>query len=88
MAFFSEIFNRAGRVARGQVNSGMESLEDANFETTVRQTIADMKTELNKVVQSSAHGDEQLQSVGRRVSEVCPAIQGMERSRRSGPGCG
>lgn len=54
MAFFSEIFNRAGRVARGQVNSGMESLEDANFETTVRQTIADMKTELNKVVQSSA----------------------------------
>jgi phage shock protein A len=54
MAFFSEIFNRAGRVARGQVNAGMSSIEDANFETTVRQTIADMKAELNKVVQSSA----------------------------------
>ena len=54
MAFFSEIFNRAGRVARGQVNAGMSSIEDANFETTVRQTIADMKGELNKVVQSSA----------------------------------
>ncbi len=54
MAFFSEIFNRAGRVARGQVNAGMNSIENANFETTVRQTIADMKNELNKVVQSSA----------------------------------
>ncbi|MDQ2840398.1 MAG: PspA/IM30 family protein [Acidobacteriota bacterium] len=54
MAFFSDIFNRAGRVARGQVNAGMSSIEDANFETTVRQTIADMKQELNKVVQSSA----------------------------------
>jgi phage shock protein A len=54
MAFFSDIFNRAGRVARGQVNAGMSSIEDANFESTVRQTVADMKTELNKVVQSSA----------------------------------
>ena len=54
MAFFSDIFNRAGRVARGQVNAGMSSIEDANFETTVRQTVADMKGELNKVVQSSA----------------------------------
>ncbi|MDQ6676435.1 MAG: PspA/IM30 family protein [Acidobacteriota bacterium] len=54
MAFFSEIFNRAGRVARGQVNAGMSSIEDANFETTVRQTVSDMKAELNKVVQSSA----------------------------------
>ncbi len=54
MAFFSDIFNRAGRVARGQVNAGLSSIEDANFETTVRQTIADMKGELNKVVQSSA----------------------------------
>ncbi len=54
MAFFSDIFNRAGRVARGQVNAGMSGIEDANFETTVRQTIADMKQELNKVVQSSA----------------------------------
>jgi phage shock protein A len=54
MAFFSDIFSRAGRVARGQANQGMSNIEDATFETTVRQTVADMKTELNKVVQSSA----------------------------------
>ena len=54
MAFFSDIFNRAGRVARGQANAGMSSIEDATFEATVRQTVADMKTELNKVVQASA----------------------------------
>jgi phage shock protein A len=54
MAFFSDIFSRAGRVARGEANASMSSIEDATFETTVRQTVADMKTELNKVVQSSA----------------------------------
>jgi phage shock protein A len=54
MGFFSDIFSRAGRVARGQANQGMSSIENANFETTVRQTVADMKTELNRVVQSSA----------------------------------
>ncbi len=32
----------------------MSALEDATFETTVKQTVADMKSELNKVVQSSA----------------------------------
>jgi phage shock protein A len=54
MAFLSEIFGRVGRVARGQANSGVDALEDATFETTVKQTVADMKTELNKVVQASA----------------------------------
>jgi len=54
MAFFSDIFNRAGRVARGRANEGMNAIEDANFESTVRQTVADMKTELNNVVRSSA----------------------------------
>src|SRR5580704_7087614 len=54
MSFFSDIFNRAGRVARGQANQGMSAIEDATFETTVRQTVADMKTELNNVVRSSA----------------------------------
>src|SRR6185312_14813600 len=54
MAFFSDIFSRAGRVARGQVNQGMSAVEDATFESTVRQTVADMKTELNNVVRSSA----------------------------------
>lgn len=54
MGFFSDIFNRAGRVARGKANQGIGAMEDATFESTVRQTVADMKTELNKVVQSSA----------------------------------
>src|SRR5947209_3435706 len=54
MAFFSDFFGRVGRVARGTANQGVDSLEDATFETTVKQTVADMKTELNRVVQASA----------------------------------
>lgn len=54
MGFFSDIFNRTGRVARGQVNQGVNAIEDATFEATVRQTVADMKTELNNVVRASA----------------------------------
>src|SRR5947209_15765061 len=54
MGFFSDIFNRAGRVARGEANKGIDVIEDATFETTVRQTVADMKTELNNVVRASA----------------------------------
>src|SRR5881394_2664297 len=54
MAFLSDIFGRMGRVARGQANSGVDALEDATFEATVKQTVADMKNELNKVVQASA----------------------------------
>jgi phage shock protein A len=41
-------------VARGQANQGMGAIEDATFEATVRQTVADMKTELNNVVRASA----------------------------------
>jgi phage shock protein A len=54
MAFISEFFGRIGRVARGQANAGVDVLEDATFESTVKQTVADMKSELNKVVQASA----------------------------------
>jgi phage shock protein A len=54
MAFLSDIFGRLGRVARGSANKGVDVIEDATFETTVRQTVADMKTELNRVVQASA----------------------------------
>jgi phage shock protein A len=54
MPFFSDIFGRMGRVARGEANAGVDALEDATFETTVRQTVADMRTELNKVVNASA----------------------------------
>ncbi len=54
MGFLSDIFNRAGRVVRGQANQGLDAIEDATFEATVRQTIADMKNELNNAVRSSA----------------------------------
>ena len=54
MPFLSDVFGRLGRVARGTANQGVDSIEDATFETTVKQTVADMKTELNKVVQASA----------------------------------
>jgi phage shock protein A len=54
MAFLTDIFGRMGRVARGEANSGVDALEDATFETTVKQTVADMRTELNKVINASA----------------------------------
>jgi phage shock protein A len=48
------MFSRLGRVARGQANQGVGAIEDATFEATINQTVADMKTELNNVVRSSA----------------------------------
>jgi phage shock protein A len=54
MGFLNDLFGRAGRVARGQASEAMTNIENANFETTVRQTIVDMKEELNNVVRSSA----------------------------------
>src|SRR5450432_141552 len=54
MAFLNDMFSRLGRVARGQANQGVDAVEDATFEATVRQTVADMKTELNNVVRASA----------------------------------
>src|SRR5262245_44536378 len=54
MAFLSELFGRMGRGARGQANKRADLLEDATFEATVKQTVTDMKTELNRVVQASA----------------------------------
>ena len=54
MPFLSDIFGRLGRVARGQANAGVDVIEDANFESTVKQTVADMKEELNGVVRASA----------------------------------
>ena len=35
MGFFSDIFNRTGRVARGQANQAVSALEDATFEATL-----------------------------------------------------
>ncbi len=54
MGFLSDIFHRTGRVARGEANQAVSRLEDAHFEATVKQTIADMRDELTRVVQASA----------------------------------
>jgi phage shock protein A len=54
MPFISDFFGRVGRVARGQANASVDALEDATFEATVRQTVLDMKNELNNVVRASA----------------------------------
>ncbi len=54
MGFFSNFFGRAGRVARGQVNRGMDAVESATFEDTLKQTVRDMKTELQKVMRAAA----------------------------------
>ncbi len=54
MPFLADVFSRMGRVMRGRANQGVDALEDANFESTVKQTVADMKEELNRVVRASA----------------------------------
>ncbi len=47
-------FSRGGRVAAGKANSVMDAIEDATFETTLKQTIVDMKSDLRKLVNASA----------------------------------
>lgn len=54
MGFFKDIFGRSGRVVRGQVNKAMDSMESATFESTLKQSVKDMKTELTRVVKASA----------------------------------
>jgi len=54
MGFFSDFFGRGTRVVRGQLNQGMDTVEDATFEATLKQTVRDMKTELNQLVRTSA----------------------------------
>ena len=54
MGIFSDFFGRGGRVARGQMNKGMDSVEDATFEATVKQTVRDMRAELAKTINASA----------------------------------
>ena len=54
MPFLGDFMSRLGRVARGQANAGVDVIEDATFEATVNQTVADMRNELNNVVRASA----------------------------------
>ena len=53
MAFLSDIFGRVGRVARGQAKP-VSMPSKTRLSRRRSQTVADMKTELNKVVQASA----------------------------------
>jgi phage shock protein A len=54
MGFLKDLFGRGGRVVRGQVNQGLDSVEDATFESTVKQTVRDMRDELTKTINASA----------------------------------
>ena len=54
MGFFSDLFSRIGRVVRGQASASVDVLEDATFESTLKQTVRDMKSELNRVIRNSA----------------------------------
>ena len=54
MSFLTDFFSRGGRVARGQMNKGMDQVEDATFESTVKQTVRDMRAELAKTINASA----------------------------------
>lgn len=54
MGFLSEFFGRGGRVMRGRLNQGMDQVEDATFESTVKQTVRDMRAELAKTINASA----------------------------------
>ena len=54
MGFFSNFFSRTGRILRGQINKGVDVVEDATFEDTLKQTVRDMKTELQRVTRAAA----------------------------------
>jgi len=54
MGFLKDLFGRGGRVVRGQVNQGLDVVEDATFESTVKQTVRDMRDELTKTINASA----------------------------------
>ncbi len=76
MGFFSNVFGRASRVTRGQLNNGKDAIEDANFEATLKQTVRDMKNELNTVIRTSAEAmsnynrlEAEYQKYGRQANE-------------------
>lgn len=76
MGFFTTMFDRTSRVVKGQVNQGLDALEDATFEATLRQSVRDMRTELNSVVRASA---EAMSNYNRLSSEYEDVSKDMER---------
>ena len=72
MGFFKDFFGRGSRVVKGQVNKGMDALEDATFESTLKQSVRDMKTELNTVIKASA---EAMSNTNRLEAEYNKYVQ-------------
>ena len=60
MGFFSDIFSRSGRVARGQANQGMDKIEDATFDHAMGQT----ETGLAKLARAAAEAPESFEASG------------------------
>lgn len=48
------LFARLGRIVSGKANETVDSLEDATFESTLKQTIREQKEALNKTITASA----------------------------------
>ena len=48
------ILDRLFRVSKGKLNQGVDKLEDATFESTLRQSIRDMEDQLHRVIRSAA----------------------------------
>jgi len=54
MGFFNNLIGRSARVVKGQANKTMDKIEDATFDSTLRQAVRDLKAELNNAVRTSA----------------------------------
>jgi phage shock protein A len=50
----SGLISRISRIFKGKAHEGVDMLEDATFESTLKQTIRDMEAELNNVIKASA----------------------------------
>ena len=77
-----------GRVARGSANQGVDALEDAHFESTVRQTVADMRTELNKVINASAMAMSNYNRLDAEYQKYARQSQEWKDRAGVGAGCG
>lgn len=54
MGFLSSLFGRTSRIARAEAQRGIDALDDASFEASVRKAVRDMRAQLNEVVRASA----------------------------------
>ncbi len=48
------MFGRLRRIVKGKANAAVDAAEEATFETTLKQSIRDMKTDCNRVIKASA----------------------------------